>query len=254
MFELVWDVLKLRICKVWQDERWWLYFQKTYLSVSESNGALTACWWNGPLCPHYKPGITPSWQPAESCNGKFKRDVLNVEIEDSEAPEKSHTAIVEAIETAIRVWTSPLDSAGRSGEPMSLMASEAAGKVSLSGPLSPDSWMLQQQEGILVRRWGKNPTRLPTIQDIAQASEDCAIVINTEARVHVVMRVAPLKWIASWRRDFWIPHEPALWQSYGLFGSIATSWWRLRMRTAGVFLESVHQSRFITNTMVKDLS
>lgn len=72
---------------------------------------------------------------------------------------------------------------------MSLMASEAAGKVSLSGPLSPDSWMLQQQEGILVRRWGKNPTRLPTIQDIAQASEDCVIVINTEARVHLVMRV-----------------------------------------------------------------
>ena len=189
MFQLVWDMLKLRICKVWEDERWWLYFQKTYLSVSESNGALTACWWNGPLCPHYKPGITPSWQPAESCNSKFKRDVLNVEIEDSEAPEKSHTAIVEAIETAIRVWASPLDTTDRSGEPMSLMASEAAGKVSLSGPLSPDSWMLQQQEGILVRRWGKNPTRLPTIQDIAQASEDCVIVINTEARVHVVMRV-----------------------------------------------------------------
>lgn len=189
MFQLVWDTLKLRICKVWEDERWWLYFQKTYLSVSESNGALTACWWNGPLCPHYKPGITPSWQPAESCNSKFKRDVLNVKIEDSDAPEKSHTAIVEAIETAIRVWTSPLDTTDRSGEPMSLMASEAAGKVSLSGPLSPDSWMLQQQEGILVRRWGKNPTRLPTIQDIAQASEDCVIVINTEARVHVVMRV-----------------------------------------------------------------
>lgn len=97
MFQLVWDMLKLRICKVWEDERWWPYFQKTYLSVSESNGALPACWWNGPLCPHYKPGITPSWQPAESCNSKFKRDVLNVEIEDSEAPEKSHTAIVEAI-------------------------------------------------------------------------------------------------------------------------------------------------------------
>ena len=91
----------------------------------------------------------------------------------------SHRDCNSGVDLAFRHYTD------RCGEPMSLMASEAAGKVSLSGPLSPDSWMLQQQEGILVRRWGKNPTRLPTIQDIAQASEDCVIVINTEACVHV---------------------------------------------------------------------